>query len=267
MKPLDQFEVWFFTGSQDLYGDETLRQVAANAERIVASLNEASAIPVRIVYRPVLKSPDGIAAAVPRGQCRGRLRRGDRLDAHLLAGADVDRWPAGTPEADAPPAYPVQPRSAVGRDRHGLHEPAPGGPRRPRVRVHRDPPGSRPQDRGGALAGPVRRRSDRRLEPRRLRLARGAPSAGRTLRRQHAPRRRHRGRQGRGADPVRRGGQRLSRASTCPMPSMPRRTTRSTSLRRPMATSTTWPPSSGRAATGDPTCSRRHGSRSGFGRS
>ena len=31
MKPLDQFEVWFFTGSQDLYGDDTLRQVAANA--------------------------------------------------------------------------------------------------------------------------------------------------------------------------------------------------------------------------------------------
>jgi len=64
VKPLDQFEIWFFTGSQDLYGDETLRQVAGNAERIVAALNEASAIPVRIVYRPVLKSPEGIAAAV-----------------------------------------------------------------------------------------------------------------------------------------------------------------------------------------------------------
>ena len=63
MKPLDQFEVWFFTGSQDLYGDDTLRQVAANAERIVSALNEASAIPVRIVYRPVLKSPEGIAQA------------------------------------------------------------------------------------------------------------------------------------------------------------------------------------------------------------
>jgi L-arabinose isomerase len=63
VKPLDQFEVWFFTGSQDLYGDDTLRQVAVNAERIVAALNEASAIPVRIVYRPVLKSPEAIAAA------------------------------------------------------------------------------------------------------------------------------------------------------------------------------------------------------------
>ena len=33
MKALDQYEVWFLTGSQDLYGEEALRQVAANAER------------------------------------------------------------------------------------------------------------------------------------------------------------------------------------------------------------------------------------------
>jgi L-arabinose isomerase len=63
VKPLGEFEVWFLTGSQDLYGDETLRQVAADAERIVASLNEASAIPVRVVYRPVLKTTEGIVDA------------------------------------------------------------------------------------------------------------------------------------------------------------------------------------------------------------
>ena len=28
MKALGEFEVWFLTGSQDLYGEETLRQVA-----------------------------------------------------------------------------------------------------------------------------------------------------------------------------------------------------------------------------------------------
>ena len=32
-------------------------------------------------------------------------------------------------------AHPVQPRSAVGRDRHGLHEPQPGGARRSRGRI------------------------------------------------------------------------------------------------------------------------------------
>jgi L-arabinose isomerase len=63
LKALGEFEVWFLTGSQDLYGDETLRQVAVNSEAITAALDQASAIPVRVVYRPVVKTPEGIAAA------------------------------------------------------------------------------------------------------------------------------------------------------------------------------------------------------------
>jgi L-arabinose isomerase len=63
VKALGEFEVWFLTGSQDLYGEETLRQVAANSERIAAALDESTAIPVRIVYRPVVKTSEGIAAA------------------------------------------------------------------------------------------------------------------------------------------------------------------------------------------------------------
>ncbi|MGZ6266988.1 MAG: L-arabinose isomerase [Candidatus Limnocylindrales bacterium] len=63
MKALGEFEVWFLTGSQELYGEETLRQVAGNSERIVAGLNKSEAIPVRIVYKPVVKSPESIAAA------------------------------------------------------------------------------------------------------------------------------------------------------------------------------------------------------------
>ena len=62
MKSLDTYEVWFVTGSQDLYGDEALRQVGLNAERVAAALDESSAIPVRVVYRPVVKSPEGILA-------------------------------------------------------------------------------------------------------------------------------------------------------------------------------------------------------------
>ena len=62
LKALGEFEVWFLTGSQDLYGEETLRQVAGDSERIVAGLNKSAAIPVRIVYKPVVKSPESIAA-------------------------------------------------------------------------------------------------------------------------------------------------------------------------------------------------------------
>lgn len=34
---LKKFEVWFVTGSQHLYGDETLKQVAAHSQKIVDS--------------------------------------------------------------------------------------------------------------------------------------------------------------------------------------------------------------------------------------
>jgi L-arabinose isomerase len=53
-------ECWFLTGSQHLYGEETLRQVAAQSAEIVRALDEASEIPVRIVEQPVLTDSDQI---------------------------------------------------------------------------------------------------------------------------------------------------------------------------------------------------------------
>jgi L-arabinose isomerase len=60
MIDLQQFEVWFVTGSQHLYGPETLEQVAEHSRTIAAALNDAAAIPVRIVFKPVLTTPDEI---------------------------------------------------------------------------------------------------------------------------------------------------------------------------------------------------------------
>jgi L-arabinose isomerase len=62
MESLKQYEVWFLTGSQHLYGEETLQQVAEHSQKIAASLDAAAAIPVRVVYKPILKSPDEIFA-------------------------------------------------------------------------------------------------------------------------------------------------------------------------------------------------------------
>ena len=64
MKPLGEFEVWFVTGSQDLYGAETLRRVAENARLVAGALDGAAAIPVRVVYRPVVTSSESIAATI-----------------------------------------------------------------------------------------------------------------------------------------------------------------------------------------------------------
>lgn len=60
----DTREVWFFTGSQDLYGEETLRQVAAQSQEVVRLLNDSGTVPARIVWRPVLKDSDSIRRAM-----------------------------------------------------------------------------------------------------------------------------------------------------------------------------------------------------------
>ncbi|MCK4981345.1 MAG: L-arabinose isomerase [Victivallaceae bacterium] len=59
---LKQFEVWFITGSQHLYGEETLNQVAANSQEIVKHLNDSGNIALNIVWKPTVKTPDEITA-------------------------------------------------------------------------------------------------------------------------------------------------------------------------------------------------------------
>lgn len=54
---LDGYEVWFVTGSQNLYGEETLRQVAEQSQAVAEGL---AGLPVRVVWKPVLKDADSI---------------------------------------------------------------------------------------------------------------------------------------------------------------------------------------------------------------
>lgn len=60
MIKLDQLEIWFVTGSQHLYGPETLKAVAEHSREIAGALNDASAIPVKVIFKPVMTSPDAI---------------------------------------------------------------------------------------------------------------------------------------------------------------------------------------------------------------
>ena len=62
--PFDGKEIWFLTGSQDLYGEETLARVAEQSRQVAAWLDEAEAVPVPIVWKPVLKDRDAIRAAM-----------------------------------------------------------------------------------------------------------------------------------------------------------------------------------------------------------
>jgi L-arabinose isomerase len=60
MTDLKQLEIWFVTGSQHLYGEETLKQVAADSETIARALDSSDAIPVKVVFKPVLINPEAI---------------------------------------------------------------------------------------------------------------------------------------------------------------------------------------------------------------
>jgi L-arabinose isomerase len=57
---LKTFEVWFITGSQHLYGEETLNLVAEHSKAIAAGLDSAGEIPVRVVYKPTVKTTQEI---------------------------------------------------------------------------------------------------------------------------------------------------------------------------------------------------------------
>ena len=60
MIQLKAFEVWFVTGSQHLYGEETLKQVALHSQTIAASLDSDSTIPVKVIFKPTVKSTEEI---------------------------------------------------------------------------------------------------------------------------------------------------------------------------------------------------------------
>jgi L-arabinose isomerase len=50
-------EVWFVTGSQTMYGEETLRQVAEQSRQVASAMD---GLPLRVVWRPVLTDADSI---------------------------------------------------------------------------------------------------------------------------------------------------------------------------------------------------------------
>ncbi|MCA9239309.1 MAG: L-arabinose isomerase, partial [Planctomycetales bacterium] len=57
---LKELEVWFVTGSQHLYGPETLAQVAEQSRQIADQLGASADVPVRVVWKPVLTDSDAI---------------------------------------------------------------------------------------------------------------------------------------------------------------------------------------------------------------
>lgn len=58
--PFEGKEIWLAVGSQDLYGEDTLREVAAQSKDIADELNKSGKIPFPVVLKPTLKDSDSI---------------------------------------------------------------------------------------------------------------------------------------------------------------------------------------------------------------
>ncbi|MBR6906364.1 MAG: L-arabinose isomerase [Selenomonadaceae bacterium] len=60
MLKTNEYEFWFVAGSQHLYGEEQLRNVARDTEAIVNKLNESGKLPYKVVCKGVMTTADGI---------------------------------------------------------------------------------------------------------------------------------------------------------------------------------------------------------------
>ncbi|MDR0388345.1 MAG: L-arabinose isomerase [Treponema sp.] len=60
MIDLKKYEFWFIVGSQDLYGDETLKQAADNARIMAGELADDPVLPGTLVLKPVAVTPQMI---------------------------------------------------------------------------------------------------------------------------------------------------------------------------------------------------------------
>jgi len=62
MIDLKKYEFYFVTGSQDLYGAETLRKVDEHSKAMVQALEPK--LPCKLIWKPVVKGPDAIVTLV-----------------------------------------------------------------------------------------------------------------------------------------------------------------------------------------------------------
>ncbi len=60
MYDISNKEVWFVTGSQNLYGPETLKRVAENSRVITEAFDNSAVIPCRVIFKPVLTTPESV---------------------------------------------------------------------------------------------------------------------------------------------------------------------------------------------------------------
>jgi len=130
MIDLVPYELWFVTGSQHLYGDDALRRVAEHAEEVAAALDASADIPVRVVCKAVMTTPEDITAlcreASASQACIGMV-------AWMHTFSPAKMWIGGLAALDVPLAHLHTqhgrdiPWPSIDMDFMNLHQSAHGG--------------------------------------------------------------------------------------------------------------------------------------------
>jgi hypothetical protein len=205
---LAAYEVWFVTGSQNLYGDETLRQVAEQSQAVADGL---AGLPVKVVWKPVLKDSDSIRRLALEVNARDDVI-GVIAWMHTFSPAKM--WIAGLDALQKPllhlhtQANVELPWADIDFDFMNLNQAAHGDREFGYIQTRL---GCRAQDGGRPRVESGRAAADRGLAARRRRVGCRPLAQARPLRRQHAVRRGDRGRQDRGGAAVRGAGQHVGR--------------------------------------------------------
>jgi L-arabinose isomerase len=95
----DSLEVWFLTGSQELYGKEVLRKVEENSKKLVNALNEKITAPAKIMWKPVLKDAIQIKATIDEANSNNKCIG---LIAWMHTFSPAKMWIAGLKSVDKP---------------------------------------------------------------------------------------------------------------------------------------------------------------------
>ena len=114
MNSFNDYEVWFVTGAQLLYGGDAVIAVDAHSNEMVKGLNDSGTLPVKVVYKGTVNSSAEISKVFSGSADYGVVYRGDHLDAYLFAGQDVDTRAAKLSQAVAASTYAVQQGDSLG---------------------------------------------------------------------------------------------------------------------------------------------------------
>ena len=109
-KAFDQYEVWFVTGAQLLYGGDAVVAVDAHSNEMVNGLNESGKLPVKVVYKGTANSSKEVETV---------FKAANNDENHF---PDVDSRSAAVKETAVTPAHSVQQRNSLGYHGYGLHE-------------------------------------------------------------------------------------------------------------------------------------------------